>query len=436
MNYGKLTNQTDEIRWVQSDTFHFDFIKENDGITEITPGESFLEGTDLHGKHIYLYMSQAFQMHIGVAHFNTDIVVYGNDVAGEKLSGLRFTGGVLGLLFMPDRLDIDMTAENGFQIKTKSDLISQEAEIGGKRYTISICSSLLEHHSVSGSALSNDRVVLEVTTADGIGMDEIVPLYNGVCRMCQFLTFRKNVRFDEVELLTEEQYDDGTYYSSLARLYARDGFKTITEKKYFQCIPIESVKTSLGELFKAVFEERENKPHFSLDFLPEDDNDARWISSEKIRSICTALECEAMLQKLTAPENPDFQALIRDVKKIVDTHKKGENPLPDKTYDMINGSISHWDFAAADKVKALFDKYMEIVIQGKHFDQSIAKFESGIDRIIRYRNRVTHGNYMSVTTEDATIAVNLMNLIYISRLDRLGVDRSVIKELISRGVVY
>lgn len=436
MNYGKLVNQANEIRWAQSDTFHFDFIKENDGTTEIAPKENFLEGIDLGGKHIYMYMSRAFRAHRGVAHFDTDIVIYGNDVAGQKLSGLRFTGGVLGLLFMPDGMDIDMTAEDGFQIKTKSDLISQEVEIGGKSYTISIFSSLREHHSVSGNALLNDRVVFEVTTADGIGMNEIVPLYNGVLRMCQFLTFRKNVRFDEVELLVEEQYDVDTYHSSVATLFARDSFKSAMEKKWIQCIPIASVKKSLGALFKASFEERENKPHFSLDFLPEDDNDAGWISSEKIRTICTALECEAMLQKLTAPENADFQALIRDVKKIVDAHKKGENPLPDKTYDMINGSISHWDFAAADKVKALFDKYMEIVIQGKQFDQSIAKFESGIERIIRYRNRVTHGNYMSVTTEDAIVAVNLMNLIYISRLNRLGVDQSVIKELIRRGIVY
>ena len=61
-----------------------------------------------------------------------------------------------------------------------------------------------------------------------------------------------------------------------------------------------------------------------------------------------------------------------------------------KAYDLINSSISHWDFAAADKVKALFHKYYEIIFQLECFKMSQAKFEEGVDRIIRLRNRTTH----------------------------------------------
>ena len=35
----------------------------------------------------------------------------------------------------------------------------------------------------------------------------------------------------------------------------------------------------------------------------------------------------------------------------------------------------------------------------------------------------THGNYMKVTGELADTAANLMNLIYVSRLDRIGMSR-------------
>ena len=101
-----------------------------------------------------------------------------------------------------------------------------------------------------------------------------------------------------------------------------------------------------------------------------------------------------------------------------------------------NSSISHWDFAAADKVKALFHKYYEIIFQLECFKMSQAKFEEGVDRIIRLRNRTTHGNFASVSSEDAMVAVNLMNIIYISRLDRLGLSKDVIRHLIVRGVVY
>ena len=192
----------------------------------------------------------------------------------------------------------------------------------------------------------------------------------------------------------------------------------------------------MGKLFRMIYEEKENRPYFSLDFLPENDGDAGWITLEKVRNICTALECEAVLQKLTAENDPRFRALIKEVKNIVTAHRKGENALPGKTYDLINNSISHWDYAAADKVKALFHKYEEILIQSRCFQMSAAKFEEGIDRIIRSRNRVTHGNFASISNEDALIAVNLMNLIYISRLDRLGVGEEAVRELMKRSVVY
>ena len=80
--------------------------------------------------------------------------------------------------------------------------------------------------------------------------------------------------------------------------------------------------------------------------------------------------------------------------------------------------------------------YEEFLIQLRCFQMSEAEFEEGIDRIIRSRNRVTHGNFANISNEDALIAVNLMNLIYVSRLDRLGVSEEAIRELMKRGVVY
>ena len=67
---------------------------------------------------------------------------------------------------------------------------------------------------------------------------------------------------------------------------------------------------------------------------------------------------------------------------------------------------------------------------------SIKAFEDCIDRFVKFRNTTTHGNYMKVTGELADTAANLMNLIYISRLDRIGVPRNGIKDRICAGVVY
>ena len=80
--------------------------------------------------------------------------------------------------------------------------------------------------------------------------------------------------------------------------------------------------------------------------------------------------------------------------------------------------------------------YAEIMIQPACFTGSIKAFEDCIDRFVKFRNTTTHGNYMKVTGELADTAANLMNLIYISRMDRIGVPRNVIKDRICAGVVY
>ena len=434
--YGKLLNTTEDIRWVQTEPFRFDFIKESDGITEITPNGSFLEGITLNREQIYILMTRPIKMQKGVVHFNTDIVVVGDSVANEKLMGIECKGGVLDLLFMPDRMKIDLSGNGEYEVEIKEDSVFQTVIIDGKKYTVEIFSSLHEKHGVRGHALINDQVTISVTVDGGIDMEDVIPIYNAIHKVCQFLTFRQNVRFDEVGLLFEERYEDMVFGSSRAKLFSRDDFSATTEKKWIHCIPFVKMKEAFGNLFKTIYEEIENKPFFSLDFLPKEDKDEGWITPERIRSICTALESEAMLQKLVAPENPEFESLIQSVKKVVSEHRKSNHALPQKTYDVISGSISHWDFAAADKMKALFHKYEDIVIQGRYFTDSVSKFEEGIDRIIKYRNRITHGSFMSTSQEDANVAVNLINLIYISRLDRLGMPRETIRELIRRGVVY
>lgn len=67
---------------------------------------------------------------------------------------------------------------------------------------------------------------------------------------------------------------------------------------------------------------------------------------------------------------------------------------------------------------------------------SVEEFEDCIDKIIKFRNTTTHGNYMKVTGELADTAANLMNLIYVSRLDRVGMSREMIKEKMCVGIVY
>ena len=69
-NYGKLLNTTEEVRWVQAEPFGFDFIKESNGVVEIAPNGSYLEGLTLDQKYIYMYMTKSFHMPGNIAHGN------------------------------------------------------------------------------------------------------------------------------------------------------------------------------------------------------------------------------------------------------------------------------------------------------------------------------------------------------------------------------
>ena len=213
-------------------------------------------------------------------------------------------------------------------------------------------------------------------------------------------------------------------------------FEAQTNKPWFRCISFEDLGESVVPLFKTIYDEKEKKPYFSLDFLSEDEDDVNWITPDRIKKICTCLECEAALHKISAESNPSFQELVENVRQMVEAHAKSENALQPKIYDLIRGSINNWDLAAGDKIKALFHMYEEILIQPACFSESIKTFEDSIDAFVKFRNTTTHGNYKKVTGNNVNTAVNLMNLIYISRMDRIDMPKSMIKEKIGTGVVY
>ncbi|SEM25857.1 hypothetical protein SAMN04487770_1316 [Butyrivibrio sp. ob235] len=183
---------------------------------------------------------------------------------------------------------------------------------------------------VSGKSLSNEKVVLEIIVEEGLPLTDIIPLYHAINKMCQFLTFRKNVFFDKVELLGDLSYSGYDVIDSFAELHVVNEFRSMTEKPWLSCVLFKEINDGIGLLFKAIIEEKEKKPHFQIDFLPDSDEDAAWITPEKIRRICTCLECEAALQSITIKGNKNFKELANRIKDIVKDHKNGDSPLPQK----------------------------------------------------------------------------------------------------------
>lgn len=435
-NYGKIANIDEVVHVVQYDNgFSFDFIKENEGRVSVIPQNGLIRISTMSEDELLIFKKDPFELGKGLCHYHSDSYILGKGTDHQICVGLRFTGGILSKLFIPNRLDIDM--DNGeYRIKCLDDSIDYDITAGNKTIHLHIGSHLTEKQGVGGRSLDNTVTSMEITIPGGIETNEVIFLYNVVLRMCQFLTFRKNIAFDQISLLKNEDYRGHQLVMEYAELHVLNKFRAQTDKEWFRCISFENLGKSIIPLLQAIYNEKEKKPYFSLEFLPEDEDDVNWITPDRIKKICTSLECEAVLHKITAENNPSFQKLVDDVREIVEKHANSENKLQSKTYDLIRGSINHWDLAAGDKIKTLFHMYEEILIQPACFAGSEKTFEDSIDKFVKFRNTTTHGNYMKVTGELANTAANLMNLIYISRLDRIGMPKSMIKDRICAGIVY
>lgn len=434
-NYGKITDTMADVRFVQyGDGYSFDFINENKGEIIIKPDGDYIKCHTLGGKFMYIFGKDEFVLNQGLCHYNTDVFILGLELEDRNYAGLRFSGGILEKLFMPNKLEIDCCGD--YKITYRDDSIEYELSVNGKLIRIHIESLLREKHGVNGTSLDNTETSLDVIVENGLTKNEILPLYNSILKICQFMSFRANVCFDQVQIISYEKLGNHRYMKDMAEMHVQNRFEKKTDKPWIQCISFEDLGEAIIPLFKSIYEEKDKKPFFSLDFLPKEDEDVNWISPDRIKKICTCLECEARLHKIIAEENKDFIELMGEVKELIKKHEENKNSLPAKTYDVIRNSMQHWDLSASDKIKSLFHMYEEIMIQPGCFQYSSTKFEDAIDAFIKYRNTMTHGNYMRITGEHADTAVNLMNLIYISRLDRIGVSKDMIKEKICSGLVY
>ena len=109
-----------------------------------------------------------------------------------------------------------------------------------------------------------------------------------------------------------------------------------------------------------------------------------------------------------------------------------EDKLKQKTYSLIESSMSHWSMAAADQIKELFQRYSEeMILVGEKDLLDISDVD--IDGFVKYRNDITHGSYRVMDRKIAVTAHFLAYLVYCCILTRIGVSREDIKFWIKEG---
>ena len=131
------------------------------------------------------------------------------------------------------------------------------------------------------------------------------------------------------------------------------------------------------------------------------------------------------LSKIQVQQETAFDNLVEKLKDIVKEDRDGIHSLTDpKSYDYILGTLRHLSGALADRIEKCFSEYQPLI--GEYISRE------DIDKLVQYRNTITHGNFMPLDNKLAETAFVLIKLVYCCILKRIGLTDKVIKELFQR----
>lgn len=392
---------------------------------------NFIFGKTYDEHDIAIYTGEARIYFRGCHRINTSAYFLSTgNMAGTDLSyfeGIEFFGGTLNnLLGSHLSENVEYINEKDFIVKQGNNELHYSFNTEEGVISVHIGSHSTMQHGISGFCFQNTGVFLRLQFSKPEQLDKAFKHYWKIKELVSFMTYRNNVSFDEVYLL-----HDNNEYSIPARsaqLFMKDD--TISTKKdLFHNICFEDLEENVANLLQILYSSKDKKPSYSFGFLPASDRDVSRVTNEKIKAICTGLECELNFIKGLIPlEEQHLQDLICQVKRVVEDHQKSDERLSDKTYSLIRSSINHWTLSASDRCCHLFHRYKEEMgILMNRF--SITIQDEDIQKVIKYRNDITHGSYRIMDMSIAEPACLMPGLVYFCLLSRIGLDKQTIQRL-------
>ena len=344
--------------------------------------------------------------------------------------GVRFTGGILNKLYTPKSL--------GFEFSKRADTIMSEAgidnletqiEFDGYKCNLSVGANL----SYSMNMISNKEISLDITFEKDCSLKDYTRIYLAVYNMCCFLTSRKNIRFDDIELLQIDA-DISEHFVSTAKCYEKDRFDEETSKRSNNCISFNTLGEHVITLFPLMFQRDNSNSSYNSSFIPENDNDVYRMSSIKIRKICSALECELdHIHNREVEKETNFKLLIQQVKAVVVAHRDGEKALSHKTYDAIFGNINNWERPLAERIWSIYKEY-ETIMQRVFEVYEFRPKETDIENYVKHRNKTTHGTPLPLDKSVVNTGFILVIVTYCCILKRIGFTNDEIREILEMGI--
>lgn len=394
----------------------------------IEPKDGFIYGKTHYGHNIAIpYNSTIDCRSVATLKHNMYIFNNGNVQEDTEITNYRsimFKGGTLNSLKRCDALKHNRaeSKDNKIVYEAQNNSLKFNFNFGDVKCNVTIFSGIREYWGVKGTGINNQEIILIIDFDKEQPLDSI-PLHIGrVKQILSILTFRKNVGFDEIKI------DHNN--TNVSTIFLNDE-KPFTEKDYFRTINFDQVESCASKLFEVVYNLKENKYNYDFNFIPENDLDANYYNSDKIRNIASALECEMEFIKWPKNQNDDLKCLKKSVKDIVKKHEAENTSLEERTYTAIYNSISHWSMSEIERIWHMFLQYEEAMCV--LLDCTPTQSKSYVEKFVKHRNGTTHGRHHVLDYEIVDIAYALSGLVYCFFLNRVGFPKDEIAELFRRG---
>lgn len=403
--------------------------------TELLSSDGFIYGTTHDNYTIAIYVGETKLKFSGVQLLNICAYVKSKGNVGEQdistFDTLAFHGGTLNSVFHMRAMQVDHSTEDTI-VKYKDDSIKYSVKTLNYEFDVEIRSEMKTNFSTKGRSINNNEVVMILRFKEPQPLRTFFEHYNHIKDMLSFMCFRENVGFDSVVLSRKGPHKNSIPTTAIAHVFNESD---LTKKKIFDNICFENL-TEILPKFTSIFYEKENTKgdYIILGFMPENDKNIFSMNDQKIRNICSSLECELTYVKdIEVEENEMLLKLIESTKAHIKEFRNNNEGIDSNTYNKIFSSMSYWSLPLTEKLCALNKKYFSEMNQLNLTGRSLN--DSDIGTFVKYRNTITHGRHQILNDTVATTAYFLCGLIYCCVLTRAGLSRENLKLLCERRIL-
>lgn len=232
------------------------------------PVDDFLRAQTYADRDIMVYCSDDLELIPTVAlETSLYILSHGNAPLGTY-DALEFQGGCLNSTFAQRSLSFDWTASPQPKVETHNDRIIATIDEGDLK-EIRIGSAYSQKRSVNGGeSLANTGAVLRLVFSQPQRIETtFTKNYANVQALVQFMTFRKNVWFDEVRLVKNMQIEGKSVPVTVADCYWKDEFPHEPTRDNVRCIRFDVLGSEASARLYTLAAKRSTKGGVLLGWL-------------------------------------------------------------------------------------------------------------------------------------------------------------------------